>query len=148
MYKRQKGPSRLAAIGADWVIRNSNSIIFLADTGSLASPDTLPKTRRSIRDLTERLSAISVQTPIGFTWSKTDIELRQETQTVIENCRQQFLPDSYVWQTTTQTPETITQMFSSAIDLAEKQIESCVLTEPIFSDDPFLVLRESCNVTS
>ena len=132
-------PGDESAAGARWVIKNSDVLLLLADSGAFSNRATLPQARRDTRDLTERVGALASHLPLGFTWTKTDLCLPSDTRKVLENARVQFAPESEVWETTTR-PETIVNVFSRAVFLGEIQ-KSSALCEPRTNHEPFLAFR-------
>lgn len=136
-----KTPDGEATLGARWVIQHSNVLLLLADSDALANEETLPKSRRATRDIAERIGAVAFGTPMGFTWTKTDIDVPEEVAETIERSRLQFIPVSNVWKTTKDDPLSIASMFSQAIHYAEKPISPDMVMEPRFKHEPFLAFR-------
>ena len=136
-----KAPDHEGAAGARWVVEHSNVILLLADSSALADEETLPQARRATRDLTERVGALASHIPVGFTWTKTDIELSVVTRDTIERARSQFAPASEIWKTTIETPASIAEALSQAIVIGAGKTDIQRLEEPRWNDDPFLAFR-------
>lgn len=136
-----KAPSDKSAAGARWVIKHSDVLLLFADQDALANDETLPQARMDTRDLIERVGAVASHIPLGFTWTKIDIELSSETRETMERSRVQFASHSEVWGTTITKPETIAKTLFSAIDLGEKQQGNERFCEPISKHEPFLAFR-------
>ena len=136
-----KAPDHEGAGGARWVIEHSNVILLLVDGSALANEETLPQARRATRDLTERVGALASHIPLGFTWTKTDVEPSVVTRDTIERARSQFAPTSEVWRTTIEAPATIAEVLSQAIDIGASQRDLPKLEEPRYDGDPFLAFR-------
>ena len=136
-----KAPDHEGASGARWLIEHSNVILLLVDSVALSNEETLPQARRTTRDLTERAGALASHVPIGFTWTKTDVTPPVATRETIERSRSHFAPTSQVLETTTETPSTVANVFSQAIDLGAKHLDFQKLREPRVSDEPFLAFR-------
>ena len=136
-----KAPDHEGAGGARWVIEHSNVILLLVDSSALANEETLPQARRATRDLTERVGALASHIPLGFTWTKTDVEPSAVTRDTIERARSQFAPTSKIWRTTIEAPATIAEVLSQAIDIGARQTDLPMLDEPRCDGDPFLAFR-------
>ena len=138
-----KAPNHEGAAGARWVIEHSNVILLLADSGSLSDANALPQARRATRDLTERVGALASHIPLGFTWTKVDVEPAATTRDTIERARSRFAPASEVCKTTIEDPSTIADLFSRAIKRGTNQPGFQGLHEPPRSNEPFLAFRGS-----
>ena len=136
-----KAPAHEGAAGARWVIEHSDVILLLVDSSALSDGKTLPQARRATRDLAERVGALASHIPLGFTWTKTDIELCDASRRAIERARSQFAPTSEVWETTTKTPATVATVLSRAIDLGANPASLAKFHEPRLDDEPFLAFR-------
>ena len=136
-----RAPDHEGVAGARWVIEHANVILLLVDSSALSDEKTLPQARRATRDLTERVGALTSHVPLGFTWTKIDVETPVATRETIEHARSQFAPTSEVWETTTATPLTIAKIFSQAIDLGAHQPGLQKLHEPRLHAEPFLAFR-------
>ena len=138
-----KAPDHDEAAGARWVVQHSHVILLLADRSALSNEATLPQARRAARDLTERLGARASHASIGFTWTKTDVDLPASIHEMIERARSLFVPDSEIWGTTIERPSTIARTFSQAIDLAKAPAALPRLCAPRIGHAPFVAFRGS-----
>ena len=136
-----KAPNHEGASGARWVIEHSNVILLLVDSGALSDAKTLPQARRATRDLTERLGALASHIPLGFTWTKVDVEPAATTRETIERARSRFALASDVRKTTIEDPSTIAYLFAWAIERGTRRSGIQGLHEPRRSNDPFLAFR-------
>jgi hypothetical protein len=136
-----KAPADDSAAGARWVFQHANALLLLADSDALANSGRLPQARRATRNLVERVAAVAPHIPLGFTWTKTDIEVPEPTRKLLERSRAQFAPHSEIWKTTIFEPTTIAECLARAISLGDSARAKVVPNAPRFSNEPFLAFR-------
>jgi len=129
------------AVGARWVVNNSDVLLLLIDSKALATPEELPQTRRATRDLIERVGAENTHQRVTIVWTKDDIDVPDTTRNALERACSEFLPRADKRRTTVNMPGTIEQCFADAINAAENRTRLVEAIETRQSNDPFLAFR-------
>ncbi len=133
-------PKSPASAGARWVIEHSDALLLLVDSGALAEPLMLPKTRRVTRDLMDRVAAEALS-PVAVVWTKDDIEVPEHAVVALEKASASFLPRAQLLRTSTSRPETIEACVARALEVASSPRVKPWEAEPRLSNDPFLAFR-------
>ncbi|MEW6182506.1 MAG: hypothetical protein AB1500_04915 [Bacillota bacterium] len=134
-------PADPTAAGARWVVDHANALLLLIDSAALEDAEKLPQSRRSTRDLLERVGAEKGTCPVMVLWTKDDVDVPGAVRDGLSRTCEHFIPGASFWRTTVTKPETIQQCFVEAIHASEKAEIALDEIEPRLSHDPFLAFR-------
>jgi hypothetical protein len=134
-------PDDATAEGARWVIKHADALIMLIDSASLADPKKLPHSRRSTRDLIERVGAVASHLPVAVVWTKEDVQVPDNVRITLERACTEFVPYAATLRTSVNNPETIAKCFMDVILATDISALKSNTFEPVLSVDPFLAFR-------
>ena len=135
------------AEGANWIHKNADAFLLFSDCEMLAG-EGLGKARRQIRQVSDRIKQNLGSRPFGLIWSKSDIELDEETAQQISGYITNSDLDSYSeFKTSVHEGingvfyENILQSISWLLETLSKQVNKLPAVDQQCADDMFLSKR-------
>lgn len=134
-------PNDPSVSGTRWVMEHADILFLLIDSGALANAALLPNTRRSTRDLIERVGSTTPARPVFAVWTKDDILVPAAAREAVTQAIAIHLPNARNRKTTINKPETIECCFIDALSLTFGSRIEVGAAEQRQSRDPFLAFR-------